>query len=283
MSDKFKGILLCTDLDDTLLTSGDKRLTAENRQAIEYFMSEGGYFTFATGRVPTGIKLVLDMITPNVPMICFNGGAIYDFSNDNMLWSAYLDRACLRVLEYVEEHFPDVGIEVCTEKSIYFCKDNRLTALHRSVEHLSHNTLDYHNVFSAWKKVIFVSEEDKLPELIAYIGASPFKDSYHFVQSSPNYYEILPLGVSKGAALLRLAEMLDIDPRRTVAIGDNQNDLELIKNAGVGIAVANALPAVRQAADIITVDNNSSALAAVISSLDIGRIELPRCFDKTSD
>ena len=58
MTDKFKGILLCTDLDETLLTTGDKRLTDENRRAIEYFMSEGGYFTFATGRVPMGANLL---------------------------------------------------------------------------------------------------------------------------------------------------------------------------------------------------------------------------------
>ena len=56
---KFDGILLCTDLDDTLLTT-DKRISDENKQAIEYFMSEGGLFTFATGRVVDGARLMLD-------------------------------------------------------------------------------------------------------------------------------------------------------------------------------------------------------------------------------
>ena len=55
---KFDGILLCTDLDDTLLTT-DKRVSDENSKAIEYFKSEGGLFTFATGRVPQGAKLHL--------------------------------------------------------------------------------------------------------------------------------------------------------------------------------------------------------------------------------
>ena len=54
---KFDGILLCTDLDDTLLTT-DKRVSDENSKAIEYFKSEGGLFTFATGRVPQGAKSV---------------------------------------------------------------------------------------------------------------------------------------------------------------------------------------------------------------------------------
>ena len=74
---KFDGILLCTDLDDTLLTT-DKRVSDENSKAIEYFKSEGGLFTFATGRVPQGAKLMLNYVHPNAPMVCFNGAAIYE-------------------------------------------------------------------------------------------------------------------------------------------------------------------------------------------------------------
>lgn len=60
---KFDGILLCTDLDDTLLTT-DKRVSDENSKAIEYFKSEGGLFTFATGRVPQGAKVNAKLRSP---------------------------------------------------------------------------------------------------------------------------------------------------------------------------------------------------------------------------
>lgn len=278
MSNKFKGVLLCTDLDDTLLTTGDKRLTEENRSAIEYFMSEGGLFTFSTGRVPMGARLILDIIRPNAPMICFNGGAIYDFEKNEILWGRQLDRAALRVVEYVEEHFPDIGIEVCTDTNLYFCKDNRIGQMHRNHENLPHNSLDYHNIFVPWRKVIFLAEEEQMPALDKGIKESPYAKGYQFVQSSANYYELLPKGVSKGAALLELAELLGIDRNKTIGIGDNYNDIELIENAGIGIAVANAVPAAREAADYITVDNDSNAIASVISSLEIGMIK----FDKTS-
>ncbi len=272
MSDKFKGILFCTDLDDTLLTTGDKRLTDENRQAIEYFMSEGGLFTFATGRVPMGAKLLLDIITPNAPMICFNGGAIYDFVDNKLLWGTYLERSAIEVLEYVEKNFPDVGIEVCTDNNLYFCKENRIAEMHRFHEHIPHNSLDYHNVLTPWKKVIFLSEEETMPFLSKYLFATEFTKKYDFVQSSENYFEILPKGVSKGAALLKLAEILNISKNRTIGIGDNYNDIDLIKKAEIGVAVANAVPEARAAADIVTVDNNSNAIAAVINSLDLGLI-----------
>lgn len=269
---KFDGILLCSDLDDTLLTTGDKRLTEENRRAIEYFMSEGGYFTFATGRVPMGARLILDIITPNAPMICFNGGAVYDFVNDEILWGVQLDKTAIRVMEYVEERFPDVGIEVCTDNNIYFCKENRIAEMHRFHENLPHNSLDYHNIFAPWKKVIFLSEKDKMPLLRKDLTHSPYAQRFDFVQSSPNYYELLPKGVSKGAALLQLADILGVDRKKTIGIGDNYNDIGMIENAGIGVAVANAVPEAREAADFITVDNDSNAIAAVISSLELGRI-----------
>ena len=272
MTNKFQGILLCTDLDDTLLTTGDKRLTEDNRRAIDYFMSEGGLFTFATGRVPMGARLLLEIITPNAPMICFNGGAVYDFENDNILWGAYLDKSAVRVMEYVEEKFPEIGMEVCTDNNLYFCKENRIAEMHRNHENLPHNSLDYHNIFAPWKKAIFLSEADKMPMLHNDLINSPFAKDFDFVQSSPNYYELLPKGVSKGAALLQLADIMKVDRKRTIGIGDNYNDIELIKKAGIGIAVANAVPEARQAADFITVDNDSNAVAAVISSLELGRI-----------
>lgn len=277
MGDKFKGILLCTDLDDTLLTTGDKLLSKTNKEAVEYFMAEGGFFTFATGRVPMGARLVLDMIRPNVPMICFNGGGIYDFEANKMLWGKQLDRAALQVAEFVEERFPDIGIEVCTESNLYFCKDNRIGEMHRNHEQLQHNNLDYHNIFVPWKKVIFLAEESEMQGLAEGLESSPYAGRYRFVQSSPNYYEMLPPETSKGAALSELAKILGVTKEKTIAMGDNFNDIEMIENAGVGVAVANAVPELRAAADVITVDNDSNAAAAVIASLEIGLIKIQKC------
>jgi len=274
MSKKFEGILLCTDLDDTLLTTGTKLLTDENRRAIEYFMAEGGNFTFATGRVPAGARLLLDLITPNAPMICFNGGAIYDFENDKILWGVSLDEDAVKVLEYVDEKFPHIGIEVCTDDNLYFCKENSIAAMHRMHENLPHTVGDYKKISFPWKKAIFLCEDGAVKALADDLFSSDFADKYDFVQSSPNYFELLPKGTSKGSALLVLADLLHIDRNRTIGVGDNHNDIEMIMLAGVGIAVKNAVPEALKAADTITVDNNSHALSAIIKSLDEGKIKI---------
>ena len=74
---RFDGVLVCTDLDGTLFKK-DKTVSRENREAIEYYKSEGGAFTFITGRFPCYAQTAYAAASPNVPYGCANGGALYD-------------------------------------------------------------------------------------------------------------------------------------------------------------------------------------------------------------
>ena len=270
---KFSGILLCTDLDDTLLTT-DKKISDNNRRAIDYFKSEGGLFTFATGRVPHGAKLMLEYINPNAPMVCFNGAGIYDFAKDKLVWAAHLDKDAVKVLEFVEELFPQAGIEVCSADKIYFAKMNHVVWEHKTIEHFPDLFANYHDITEPWSKVLFMTEPETVPLVKEALLNSEFADKYSFVRSSPNYYELLPKGASKGGGLIELARILGIPREKTIGVGDNENDLTLVQMAGAGVAVANAVDMVKRAADYITVDNNSSAIAAVIRAVEDGKIKL---------
>ena len=107
---KFEGILFVTDLDGTLLKK-DKTISEKNLEAIEYFKSEGGIFTFVTGRIPAGAKVVNDVLKPNAPCGCINGGGIYDFKTDKLLWSLNIPRDVLELVEYIDNEVPGIGIE----------------------------------------------------------------------------------------------------------------------------------------------------------------------------
>ena len=91
---KFDGILICTDLDGTLYKN-DKTISAENKSAIEYFKNEGGYFTFITGRIAAGAKIVNDIIKANAPCGCVNGGGIYDYRTEKLLWYCFFIFVCM--------------------------------------------------------------------------------------------------------------------------------------------------------------------------------------------
>ena len=116
---KFDGLLLCTDLDATLLND-DHKVSEENIRAIEYFKSEGGKFTFVTGRVPTGARLMLEYVKPNVPVVTFNGAGVYDFEEDKLLWGTYLEDGAKDLIEFVEKRIEGVGLVVCTDDKVYF-------------------------------------------------------------------------------------------------------------------------------------------------------------------
>ena len=269
---KFDGILMCTDLDDTLLTS-DKRVSRGNYDAIEYFKSEGGLFTFATGRVPLGTKPILRQITPNAPAVCFNGVAIYDFEKKETLWSRTLDEGAVSAAEYIDENLPDVGIEVCSADKAYFCKVNQIVLDHQRFEEFPDNFVDYHDIDEPWIKVLFMTEAENMAKLRGAVDNAPFADDYTFVRSSPWYYELLPKGADKGSGLIRLGQLLGIAPERIIAVGDNENDLSMIKAAGIGVAVANAVESVRAAAGYVTrEDCNSDAIAAVVRAIENGSL-----------
>lgn len=272
---KFDGILICTDLDDTLLTA-DKRVSEENAEAINYFMGEGGYFTFATGRMPQGARLMLKFIQPNAPIICSNGTAIYDFKQEKFLWMRKLEPDAFKVVEYVIKKVPQCGVVVGCENGVYFPRVNRVTEEHKFLENFPDNYVALNDIKEQWLKVIFMTESEDVVLLKQAVNESGWADAFEFMQSSPWYYEMLPKNSTKGSAVPRLAEILNIERKNTIGMGDNDNDMTLITNSGIGIAVANAIEPIKAAADYITVDNESHALASVIYDLDSGKILLDK-------
>ncbi len=265
---KFDGILLVSDLDETLLTK-DKRISDGNRAAIQRFTAEGGTFTYVTGRIPVGMQAVLDQMTPEVPVGCINGGGIYDPKTKTYVWSAKLDPAAEKLVDYVYREFPDVGIELCGYYEAWFLRMTPLTEEHRQIEGIPYVSATYQQVSDQLAKIVLIIEADRLETMATALQKHPLADQFDFVQSTSQYYEILPKGASKGTALLRIADLLGIDRRKTVAVGDNNNDLTMLKAAGFGVAVANATPYAKNAADLVLDrTNNEDAIAELIERLE---------------
>ena len=105
---------------------------------------------------------------------------------------------------------------------------------------------------------------------MTYLADHPMASEFDFIRSEQILYEILPKGISKGAALTRMAELLGVDMVNTVAVGDYHNDISMIQAAGIGYAMANAHPDVKAIADRITVDNDHHAIAAIVEDLERG-------------
>lgn len=264
---KFDGYLICTDLDDTLLTT-DKKVSDENVRAIHRFMDEGGLFTFATGRVPAGVKNVIDYIRPNAPIVCFNGGAVYDLDKKQYLWQSKLKRGAGAIIDYIEKQYDFVGTEVITIDKFYFHKINARVLEHETFEHITGIRKNWHGVPEPWMKVIFMQEENEVDLVRRAIAQTDYDKSYNFVQSSPYYYEILPKDATKGDAALKICDILGIKKKKTIGIGDNENDISLLQKLGIGAAVLNASDEVKKHADIIAPHHNNNAIAGLINEIE---------------
>lgn len=265
---KFEGILITTDLDGTLLRN-DTSISRENLEAIEYFKENGGLFTIVTGRPPVIVGDIYNIVKPNAPIGCYNGSGIYDMEKGEYLWKLELSRDAMELVRYIDKEMPEMSIQLCSFGDCYFCKMNASMEKHLVLGGFPDIRCHYTEVEETLAKVLFADlEEENLFKLADLLQSHPIASRFDFIRSAHEYYEILPKGVSKGNLMLKLAELMGIDKKKTIAVGDNDNDASMIKAAGVGFAVANASKAAKDVADVITVSNEEHAIAKIIDGLD---------------
>ena len=271
---QFEGVLICTDLDGTLLKN-DKTVSEENLQAIRYFEENGGYFTFVTGRMPCAVKGIADLVKPNVPFGCINGGGLYDYGRSAYIWMQEMSRDVFELVDAVERNIEGMGIWIDALDLSYFYRENSATEHYKRASGTPNVSSHYRDIKTPIGKIVFAHpEEERISELIALLAAHPRAAEFDFIRSEKLFYEILPKGIHKGVALSVLAEHLGVDRARTVAVGDYNNDIGMLRTAGVGVAVANAVPEVKAAADLVTVSNEEHAIARVIADLESGKLAL---------
>ncbi len=271
---KFDGILICSDLDGTLLRD-DKTISCENIEAIEYFKREGGYFTFVTGRMPNFVEDIACQVKPNVPIGCVNGGGLYDCQEKKYLWTSVMPDGVMDVVKSIDERLPEVGIQTCTFEKTYFSKDNITMQRFREITNAENIVCHYEKVTEPIAKILFGCERDEdIIKIKEIIEKHPLADKFDFISAEKNLCEILPKGIGKGRAIENLCKHLNIDAAKTIAVGDYNNDISMFKAAGTGIAVSNACKEALDAADYITVSNEEHAIAKVISDLELGKYDL---------
>lgn len=270
---KFEGILICTDLDGTLLKS-DKTISESTLDAIEYFKNEGGRFTFITGRMPYYSADICNIIKPNAPIGC-GGGAVYDAQKREYLWKPSLPFSVLELVGYVDERLKEIGIQVTTFEKTYFCKFNKAVEEFIEITKLPRLTCNYAEVTEPIAKVIFADKsEENVTALERLLYSHPLADDFTFIRTEKRLFEVTPKNVNKGMALLKIAELVGVDASRTIGVGDYNNDASMLKTAKIGIAVANAVPEIKEVADLITVSNDEDAVKKIIEDIDYGTIKI---------
>lgn len=261
-----KDILLVSDLDGTLIGK-DFIIPERNKQALARFKEQGGHFSIATGRsVESGRRYIADT-NPTAPCILLNGGMIYDYSKEEVLWSLTLPDTCVSYIQKIYDQFPDVGIEVYGTRSIRFLRSNLYAEFHIAHEHLQYKVIDFNEIEFPIYKALFAMDASLVKEVADFTNTFAHPGA-RFVSSSGNYLEMLPEHANKGSALKELIKIMNIDLNNCYAIGDYYNDVELIEAAGHGVMPENAPEELKSKAELIVGHCEHGAVADLIEILE---------------
>jgi Cof subfamily protein (haloacid dehalogenase superfamily) len=214
---------------------------------------------------------ICNNIKPNAPFGCINGGGVYDPIQKKYLWYDRLPDEVNELISCVDANLPEIGIQFNTLSDIYFNKDNPAMQEFRDITGVDNIYCAYEDLCEPLLKIVFAHHDEKqITSLKELLDKHPKAKNYDFIRSEKTLYEILPKGVNKGTVLLKLAELLDINIKKTVAVGDYNNDIAMLKVAGTSFAVSNAVKEVKAVADHITVSNNEHAIAVIIDGIERG-------------
>ena len=265
------GYFLITDLDGTLLTD-EKTLSDKDKDAINRFVKDGGRFTVARGRTLQATSRYIEELELQIPLIMYNGSLIYDYEKKIVLYTDELpldaEKIALDLLNIIE----NPGAEVLRLDNIYIVCNNKYEKEHVEICKVNPKYMDIDKVpKGGWFKILFATSPEQISKLENYVNSKDYP--VDFVRSHDIYFEMLPKGSSKGAALKEYIKIHKLESVKVVAAGDYHNDIEMLQTADIGAATANAQPLVKEKADVVlSKTNNEGAIAELIDMIYSGRI-----------
>ena len=263
--------LIASDLDETLLND-QKHVGIKTQEAIKELKNKGIRFVPNAGRGYTLIRQTLKEIDaldqPDSYVISFNGSVITENKNERIIDQTLLDFSIINQLFKigVKQRVP---IHIYTMDDIYVCNLNDSEKGYLDRMGFTYNVFAGESIDFLKKqqlvKIIYMSKvQTVLDNIYSQIPKSLLQETT-VTHSSNRYMEFNHVGINKGKGLLKLAKLLNIKPSEIIAVGDNSNDLAMIRAAGLGVAVKNAVPEVKEAADfVLTHDYNHDAIAELI-------------------
>ena len=246
--------LLALDLDGTLFTK-DKQVTAENRAALKAAEAKGVHVVITTGRPLPAITHILEdlgLLDDKHYSVTFNGGLVQR-NNGDILIKKEMSREDLKQIYAVFEPL-GLPMDVISDGIVYGVPSKGNHSLYRQ----ANPTLTFIDVESiddipeniVYNKVVTVCEEAFLDAQI---------QDFEVFKSREIILEVMPKGVHKAVGLRLLTDYLALDRSQVMAMGDEENDLTMLEWAGLGVAMANAVPKVKAVAKAVTTKTNEES------------------------
>ncbi|CAM4415765.1 Cof-type HAD-IIB family hydrolase [Vibrio agarivorans] len=259
--------LIALDLDGTLLSS-DKSISVENQQAIAKAREAGVTVVLASGRPIQGMRDKLELLNINSDkdfVLCYNGSMVQNIATGEIIHQQIIDgKAAKKVARLAKE----MGVYVhafSTEHGLITTEHNPYTDVEANINGLDITEMNFESLSDDHPiiKVMMVADAETLTKTSANIPAE-LREEFTVVQSAPIFLEFLNPLANKGIGVAAIAEHLGIKQEEVMTMGDAENDHHMLKYAGLGIAMSNAMEETKQIADHITVSNNEHGVAVCI-------------------
>ncbi len=269
---KFSNIIIASDMDGTFL--GEKsRIIPENMSAIEYFNQNGGHFTFNTGR---GVTAVINRFPEIVriisaPLGVHNGSCIFDVKNDRPIEEIFIDNGIAQdISDYLLSLSHDIDFTLRTTRNFYSLESMKNGHFKNFVRKFP----DYCHVIEREdikkldvQKIFFMGEQQIIDKVRADIEKN-YSGYIRCTTGGCNYIEIDPPASSKANLIRKLKGILNLPEAKIFAIGDYENDLEMLYAADYAACPENASQAVKQIADITVCHHEKGAIADLIRIIE---------------
>ena len=260
--------LIVSDFDGTLVKK-DGTIGEEDKKAILEYIAAGGKFAISTGRMPAGILVRAKELGLKGMVCCCQGSIIMDIESEEVILQG---RIPLETTVAICKKMEAMGLHIHVyDLWDYYCNmdDDALKFYERAVKSKAKLVLDKkisqfveETGLCSYKVLAMVPAEEN-ERVLNILAAENFKDCV-LTKSDAYLVEVINKNYSKGSAVEFLANYHNVSLKKTIAIGDQRNDLPMIEKAGLGIAVQNADDALKSKADYICAYTNEEGAVGKI-------------------
>ncbi|CAM4452805.1 Cof-type HAD-IIB family hydrolase [Paenibacillus tarimensis] len=255
--------LIAIDCDDTLLND-EVQVTEATKQALAAAIAKGVTVTLATGRMFASAQQIARQIELNVPIITYQGSLVKNLIDEQVLYERSVPTdAAQQIFEYCEQK--GLHLQLYIRDELYTTEENDKVKGYSKLSNVPYKVQpDYTKLLlEPLTKMLIIDDPGLLDnvadELRAIVG-----DRVHITKSKAHYLEFMHKEGTKGHAVAFMADLIGCSMDEVIAIGDAWNDQEMLEVAGLGVAMGNSVPALKEIADYITLSNNEDGVRHVI-------------------
>lgn len=260
--------MLVLDLDGTL-TNSEKKITSPTKEALLEIQAAGKKVVLASGRPTPGITPLAEMLNLaeyGSYILAFNGARIINCRTGEIVYDKTVPPSAIPVVYETVKDF-DVDVITYTDKDIISgIKSNKYDEIESKITGMQivevDNFVEY--IDFPINKLLVTGEPEILDE-VQVVLKNKFHSYLNVYKSTPFFLEVVPQNIDKANSLQKLLNSIGLVSDQMICCGDGMNDLSMIEYAGLGVAMANAEPLVKEKADFITKSNDEDGVLHVIN------------------